>query len=376
MKPMFVFSSVVAVLGFVSPANDATASEPLDKAPQVVVLKLDDVTAHGVPNGPPVHPGWQRVTDFLRDSDIKASFGIIGFSLEEDNEVYFDWIKDLHHSGHIEFWNHGYRNRKASDKAGEFEGSFEEQQAALERTQRLAKEKLGITLKAFGPHWSGANAATARALEGIAEITMWFYGPEDSSKFVFPRFLTLENPTHVPDFAKFKAAYERVGHDKKCLTLQGHPKSWNQERWDNFVRIIDYLKSKGCVFMTPSEYMALATDEGNADDTGWTNLFNGRNLDGWVVKCLPKDNDKRGYWKVVDGTITAETPPNSKHNYIWLLTEKEYDDFELRMKVQTHASSTGNSGIQVRSRYDDKAGWLDGPQVDINPPGPWRCGFI
>ena len=109
---------------------------------------------------------------------------------------------------------------------------------------------------------------------------------------------------------------------------------------------------------------------------GWTSLFNGKNLDGWVVKCLPQDNDKRGYWKVVDGTITAETPPDSKHNYIWLLTEKEYGDFELRMKVQTYASSTGNSGIQVRSRYDDEAGWLDGPQVDINPPGPWRCGFI
>ena len=64
-------------------------------------------------------------------------------------------------------------------------------------------------------------------------------------------------------------------------------------------------------------------------DTGWTSLFNGENLDGWTVKCLPRDNDKRDYWKVVDGTITAETPPDSKHNSIWLLTEKEYGDFEL-----------------------------------------------
>ena len=211
----------------------------------------------------------------LQESDIKASYGIIGFSLEEDNKAYFDWIKDLHASGRIEFWNHGYRNRKGTDKTGEFEGSFEEQKASLERTQRLAKEKLGIELRAFGPHWSGTNAATARALEGIPEIKMWFYGPKDSSKFVFPRVLTLENPTHVPDFAKFKAAYERVGHDKKCLALQGHPNSWNDERWDNFVKIIDYLKSKGCVFMTPSEYMALATnvDDGDADEE-ITSLFN------------------------------------------------------------------------------------------------------
>lgn len=67
---------------------------------------------------------------------------------------------------------------------------------------------------------------------------------------------------------------------------------------------------------------------------------------------------------MVDGTIAAETPPGSKHHYIWLLTEKEYGDFALRLKVQTYGKTTGNSGIQVRSRYDDEAGWLDGPQVD------------
>jgi hypothetical protein len=111
-------------------------------------------------------------------------------------------------------------------------------------------------------------------------------------------------------------------------------------------------------------------------EPGWTRLFNGNNLEGWIVKCRPTDGDKARYWKVVDGAITAETPPGSKHDYLWLLTEKEYDDFTLRLKVQTDSASTGNSGIQVRSRYDDDAGWLDGPQVDINPPGPWRNGFI
>jgi len=116
--------------------------------------------------------------------------------------------------------------------------------------------------------------------------------------------------------------------------------------------------------------------EGKAEDGDWTSIFNGKDLDGWVVKCRPNDKDKRDYWKVVDGAITAQTPPNSNHHYIWLLTEREYGDFELRLKVQTTAGTTGNSGIQVRSRYDDEAGWLDGPQVDIHPRGPWRCGFI
>jgi len=114
----------------------------------------------------------------------------------------------------------------------------------------------------------------------------------------------------------------------------------------------------------------------HAQSDDWISLFNGKKLDGWQVKCRSQDKDKRDYWTVVDGTITAETPPGSKHHYIWLLTEEEFGDFELRLKAQTYASSTGNSGIQVRSRYDNEAGWLDGPQVDINPPGPWRNGFI
>jgi peptidoglycan/xylan/chitin deacetylase (PgdA/CDA1 family) len=175
--------------------------------------------------------------------------------LEQDNQAYFDWIKNLNKKGLIEFWNHGYRNRKATDKTGEFEGSFEEQKAALQRTQKLAKEKLGIELKAFGPHWSGTNEDTARALESIPEIKMWFYGPTDSTKFVFEKVLTLENPVFVPDLDKFKAIYEKVARDKKCLALQGHPNGWDDKRWEGFVKIIDYLKSKGCVFMTPSEYL-------------------------------------------------------------------------------------------------------------------------
>ena len=107
----------------------------------------------------------------------------------------------------------------------------------------------------------------------------------------------------------------------------------------------------------------------------WIDLFNGRDLDGWRVKCRPQDKSK-DYWKAEDGAITATVPQGSKHHYIWLMTEREFDDFELELKVQTFADTTGNSGVQVRSRYDDEAGWLDGPQVDIHPPGPWRSGFI
>ena len=33
------------------------------------------------------------------------------------------------------------------------------------------------------------------------------------------------------------------------------PEQWNDERWTGFTKIIDFLKTKNVVFMTPSEYL-------------------------------------------------------------------------------------------------------------------------
>ncbi len=254
MRIAFVCWILAAIMA--SASLGADSAEPSRQAPQVIILKLDDVTTHGARGDLPVSARWQRVADFCERSQVKASFGIIGFSLEDDNPAYFEWIRNLHKRGWIEFWNHGYRNRKASDPAGEFQGSFEQQKAALEKTQKLARDKLELELRAFGPHWSGTNEHTTRALEDIPELAMWFYGRGKTSKFVFPRVLTLESPIFVPDAARFKERYQQVARDRKCLALQGHPNAWDDERWKGFVEIIDYLKAQGCVFMTPSEYLA------------------------------------------------------------------------------------------------------------------------
>jgi peptidoglycan/xylan/chitin deacetylase (PgdA/CDA1 family) len=230
-------------------ASAAFCSASLAAGAQVIILKFDDVTA--------ITPRWQRVADYIEKKNLKASFGIIGDSLESDNATYFDWIKSLSKRGAIEFWNHGYRNRKADDKFGEFEqGTVEEQQAALEKTQRLAKQKLGFELKAFGPHWSATTAATSKALEAIPELKILFAVPSaDPKKFVLERVLTLENPTFVTDAARFKETYGRSAATKPYLSLQGHPNQWDDQRWAGFVEIIDFLKSKNCIFMTPSEYI-------------------------------------------------------------------------------------------------------------------------
>ena len=51
------------------------------------------------------------------------------------------------------------------------------------------------------------------------------------------------------------------------------------------------------------------------------------------------------------------------------------------MKFQVFKESGGNSGVQFRSSYDNSesapfGGWLNGPQVDIHCPTPFRTGLI
>jgi len=115
-------------------------------------------------------------------------------------------------------------------------------------------------------------------------------------------------------------------------------------------------------------------------DNGWIPLFNGKDLTGWKVQCTPPDRDKQ-FWTVQDGAITCNSLGRPDHDYVWLIHQGEYSDFELRLEFQAFRDSPGNSGVQVRSRFEASAdaprgGWMDGPQVDIHPPTPWRTGLI
>lgn len=112
----------------------------------------------------------------------------------------------------------------------------------------------------------------------------------------------------------------------------------------------------------------------------WESLFNGKDLDGWTVKCIPADQGKQ-YWSVSEGAIECNSMGDKQHNYVWLTSDREFTDFHLKLKFQVFRDCEGNSGVQFRSSYDSSdtaryGGWLNGPQVDIHGPVPFRCGLI
>lgn len=82
----------------------------------------------------------------------------------------------------------------------------------------------------------------------------------------------------------------------------------------------------------------------SAAGAGWVSLFNGSNLDGWVVK------GGTARYHIENGTIVGTTVTGSKNTF--LSTNRDYADFELQLEVKCDVEL--NSGIQIRSQVYPK----------------------
>lgn len=108
-----------------------------------------------------------------------------------------------------------------------------------------------------------------------------------------------------------------------------------------------------------------------AQDGGeWTDLFDGKTLEGW--KSVGGDAPYTVEDGVIVGTMTKGTP-NS-----FLITEQEYGDFILEVDIKLEGTET-NSGIQTRSHIDPEGnngkGRVYGRQVEVDPSArAWAGG--
>ena len=106
-----------------------------------------------------------------------------------------------------------------------------------------------------------------------------------------------------------------------------------------------------CLLLSSIQYVS-------AEDAGFIDLFNGKNLDGWTQR-----NGTATYRVEGDQIIgkTTEGSPNS-----FLCTNQLYADFELKFEVKL--DSELNSGVQIRSQSqgDTPEGRVNGPQVEIS----------
>jgi hypothetical protein len=229
---------------------------PLPQPLVPVVLKVDDLMSTregGVPER------WQRIADLAIERKIKLSIGIIANSLEGDKPAYFDWIKKLQATGLFEFWFHGYDHKawKEGDRnVSEFQGaSYEQQKDHFARSQSLAREKLGFTFKTFGSPFNVSDLSTSRVLAEDNDIKVWLYGDRanPAGKAILDRVgaVSIEQPLFVPNADKFIEGYAKNATGRTAYTIQGHPAQWDDDRWAEFVKIIDFLVQNNIPVVTP-----------------------------------------------------------------------------------------------------------------------------
>ena len=93
--------------------------------------------------------------------------------------------------------------------------------------------------------------------------------------------------------------------------------------------------------------MVVGDEPKNAVPEGWTELFNGRDLTGWVIEGT-KENRKSGeakpVWSVQDGVIHCEGS-----GFGFLRFDKEYCDFVLHVEYRLTRAATAASASAMRS---------------------------
>ena len=101
-------------------------------------------------------------------------------------------------------------------------------------------------------------------------------------------------------------------------------------------------------------------------EKGFVPLFDGKTLQGW------KQLGGKAKYAVEDGQIVGASVPNTPNSF--LCTEKTYGDFILELEYKVNGAL--NSGVQIRSEYDEKKNRVFGYQVEIDPSSrAWSGGI-
>lgn len=93
-----------------------------------------------------------------------------------------------------------------------------------------------------------------------------------------------------------------------------------------------------------------------ANDSGWTPLFDGKSLEGWMNSGGQKPSDG---WVIEDGALARK----AKAGDIW--TKQRYGDFVLALEFKT----AGNSGVFIRTD-NPKDNVQTGIEIQVDKPRP------
>ncbi|MDR0869619.1 MAG: DUF1080 domain-containing protein [Planctomycetaceae bacterium] len=115
-------------------------------------------------------------------------------------------------------------------------------------------------------------------------------------------------------------------------------------------RVCIALLSIAALTLTAAAASAQLTDEQKND--GWISIFDGKTLTGW------KSNEKYEGFEIKDGAIVGK----GNRNHLYYM--EELQNFELKLDVKI--SKGGNSGVYVKSQWQDENWPVTGFELQVN----------
>ena len=226
---------------------------------KVVIWKLDDVKAGEKKR---LAAGFKRVAAWAKAEKTVVTMGVICDSLAQPNADDVAWIKAnaIENGGAVEFWHHGWDHRSWADATGkamwEFRGPDVTTQAKhLKDAQAIFKQTTGLTFRVFGAPFNQPDDATITAMDAVPELTIWMYPPKNETKRkALGRTLNIEVATGKVSYDKFAKDYA-AKKPTTMMLLQGHCGMWNDDSFNDFVKIAALLKQDGWITLTASQYV-------------------------------------------------------------------------------------------------------------------------
>src|SRR3954451_18235175 len=123
------------------------------------------------------------------------------------------------------------------------------------------------------------------------------------------------------------------------------------------------LTRRGFVRAMAATSIALPA-EGTAQ---WTELFDGRTLDGW------KPSEHKSSWTVTNGILTANGP-RSHLFYVGPVHEADFKNFELEVELITQPDC--NSGVYFHTAYQESGFPEKGFEVQVNNTAKGDGGYL
>lgn len=217
-----------------------------------IILKFDDIVVKN--NVLKCSP----TLDYLIKMQLKSGLGIIAEKNDSTTlTVLVPYLKATNAKGQklFEIWNHGLDHSKTEFK----DSTYEFQKSHFEKANQLVKQLWGIQMHSFGTPYNASDSLTNKVISENTDYKVFMFSsvkPKQSNGILYlDHRVNMENGTGKPDFDFFLENYDNLkGKYTDYMTLQGHPNQWNTEKLEQFRKIIGFLISEGCEFVTPYEY--------------------------------------------------------------------------------------------------------------------------